>query len=101
VILALLVLLDQLEIKVAKDLLVCKALKVILVILVQLEIKVQLVCVGRRVKQGLMVQLDPLVPEENKDLPVPEEIKDLPVPGENKDLLVNLVKLVQEEIRNY
>jgi hypothetical protein len=116
VILALLVRLDQLEIKVTKDLLVCKALKAILVILVQLEIKVQLVCVGRRVKQGLMVQLDPpvleenkdllvnldpLVPGENKDLLVPGENKDLLVPEENKDLLVNLVKLVQEETRNY
>ncbi len=56
VILALLVLLDQLEIKVAKDQLVCKAIKAILVLLVQLEIKVTLVRVERRVTMDLMEQ---------------------------------------------
>jgi hypothetical protein len=61
VILALLVLLDQLEIKVAKDLLVCKAMQVLLVLLVQLEVKVTLVCVERRVMLDLMEQQDQLV----------------------------------------
>jgi hypothetical protein len=61
VILALLVLLDQLEIMVAKDLLVCKAMQVLLVLLVQLEVKVTLVCVERRVMLDLMEQQDQLV----------------------------------------
>jgi hypothetical protein len=61
VILALLVLLDQLEIMVAMDLLVCKAIQVLLVLLVQLEVKVTLVCVERRVTMDLMEQQDQLV----------------------------------------
>jgi hypothetical protein len=61
VILALLVLLDQLEVMVAKDLLVCKAIQVILVLLVQLEVKVTLVRVEHRVMLDLMEQQDLLV----------------------------------------
>jgi hypothetical protein len=79
VILALLVLLDQLEILVRKDQLVCKVIQAILVILVQLEIKVQLVCVEHLVKQGLTEQLDQLV---QLDLAV-DKLVSLDLPADN------------------